>query len=120
MRLRAERRVQKIVTATAIARNGMFATASVLPRKAVSTTNAALTTRSQMTSGWARNRRDTSSANTPPPRALLSESGMAGMGGKPALRLHVRFRAPRHQPIHRSREIDFRRWAAVVAIAFDH
>ena len=80
MRLRAERRVQKIVTATAIARNGMFAMASVLPRKAVSTTNAALTTRSQMTSGWARNRRDTSSANTPPPRALLSESGMAGMG----------------------------------------
>lgn len=58
--------------------------ASVLPRKAVSTTNAALTTRSQMTSGWTGSRRDTSSANTPPPRALLSESGMAGMGGKPS------------------------------------
>ena len=80
MRLRAERRVQKIVTATAIARNGMFAMASVLPRKAVSTTKAALTTRGQMTSGWARNRRDPPSANTPPPRALLSGSGMAGMG----------------------------------------
>lgn len=33
MRLCAERRVQKIVTATAIARNGMFAMASVLPER---------------------------------------------------------------------------------------